>query len=276
MFGVLIFATAFQSNAQTTVPFYGFELSNYEVGDTLEYDVSVYWAFTGASCSGKQVFVILDKQFVGTDTVSYSLLSVRKVYCMGAPAPNESTDTFSLFISNDTVLGNSNNLLGQHLIAYDTLYTGFVNFDTTSGAKHLAANLSGFEVVYAYDALENLGLVNYVFASGDPSTMSSSYTLIYANVLHYGIYGTYEPIYLSSEQPKIQNALVEYNALTNSLELKSISNDFGLLRLYDLSGRCVFTTAPYTKSVSLGHLQSGMYFYQLVDKQTAKGKIVVR
>ena len=271
----LLVATVFQSNAQTSIPFYGFELSNYEVGDSLLYSTHRQFVVSGGTCNGKKLFVILDKVQTSPDTVKYTVKQLYRFYCSGAPQPTEGADTVFIAVSNDTVVNNNNNLLTEELtVANDVWLSTILVFDTVQGLKHLNVDVGGFEFVCEYDALQNVGLTTYKRSEGGMEI--NTHSLLYARLQHYGMYGEYDELVLSA--PAVNQAIqpLEYDVLNKTLTVKNETTNRASLRLYDEIGRCVLTAQPNAKTISLNHLTHGIYFYQFVGEQTATGKILVR
>ena len=275
---VALVASVFKSNAQTTVPFYGFELSNYEVGDTVEYLTSSYNASLGSSCLRREAFAFLGKTPIGTDSIAYEVAYTYYQMCEfpGVPVQQWLTkDTVERLLANDPVYGNDNNILDFMLFNCDSAAPNVCMefaFDTINGLKHLKAELYNNVGWYSYEATENIGLTGYHYFDD----ASRNTDLVYARLQNYGVYGQWQPIYLSVGQAELQNALVEYDIVNKLLCVKNEANDYDALRLYDVSGRCVLNAEPNVKSVSLAYLTPGLYFYQLVGKESSSGKILVR
>ncbi|HZG01573.1 MAG TPA: T9SS type A sorting domain-containing protein [Chitinophagales bacterium] len=230
---------------------------------------------TSGSCNGKKLFVILNKVQTTPGTVEYTVKQLYRFYCSGAPQATEGTDTILVTIANDTVVNNANNLLdGVLTVANDGWLSTSLVFDTVQGLKHLNVDVSGFEFACDYDALQNIGLTYYRRSEGGMEI--NEHMLTYARLQHYGIYGQYNQLILSTPSGYQIAQAVEYDFINKILKLKNEANDYDALRLYDVSGRCVLNVQSNVKSVLLNHLIPGVYFYQLVGKESASGKILVR
>ncbi len=222
------------------VPFTGFELSNYEAGDTLEYKFThTPVLFSSSFCTGYYLFEILNKQQISSDTIEYSVKKVYYSFCMGAPFPTQGIDSFEFIVSNDSLLNHSNNLLGVYIYKPDSTEWDIVYFayDTIAGLKHLSMALSGFEHSEGYEAQQNIGILNTSKSDADGGT--TLYELSYANLDHYGLYGEYHEIVLDiAELPASSNLNIYFDEASKSLSI--CNNRSGLnqseFAIYDVLG----------------------------------------
>ncbi len=72
---ISFFALLLQLKANAQFPFYGFELSNYEVGDTLEY--CYYSAVALGYTQSYQLYRVLEKETFTNDSIRYSFRTRR-------------------------------------------------------------------------------------------------------------------------------------------------------------------------------------------------------
>ena len=279
LFLSLFAATVFQSNAQTTIPFYGFELSNYEVGDTLLYirDHNDYaW-----ESNWKTLLVVTDKENLGTE-ISYTFQKTERYWhwSVANEIDTLTQTSFSISITNDPVVGNSNNILGMNLYSFDSALVepgGYITYGVAGGLKEVEYNaifLGGYSVEYLL--FQNLGIVKYdtwQFNGSDLTTDDLS--LLYARLQYYGVYGEYDPIALSVAATKNKSPVLNYNALDKTLRLKAAAGAVDKVELFDVLGHRVLTSEFKSKSIPLNHLPTGVYFFQLIGEQTSTGKILV-
>lgn len=277
---VALMTSAFQSNAQTSIPFYGFELSNYEVGDTLEYNNHYFYSYLAVAYAyDTVVWVIIDKQVLSDSLVEFTARKVNKGNSFESANGTTLTyvwytaDTVSVQISNDSITPNSNNFLG----VWTHNDSATITYDTLNGLKHLQLHwVTGPYDSLDISALENLGITQY--HRGESYLYQiENHTLVYANVQHYGIYGEYQPLYSSTPRQINQDALVvAYNEKNKMLQLKPTVHLDGVITLYDVLGRSVFSSNMNEREFYVGHLTTGLYFYNLTGNQTASGKVLIR
>src|SRR6185436_6337010 len=75
LLSILMFFLLLQtkSQAQTQFPFYGFELSNYEVGDSLEYEDYSSSLISNSSMASTTLYKILKKEFLSIDSIKFTV-----------------------------------------------------------------------------------------------------------------------------------------------------------------------------------------------------------
>ena len=106
--------------------------------------------------------------------------------------------------------------------------------------------------------------------------------MIYANLAHYGIYGTYKPITLSTNDIAVLKTKIsiEYGNYANIF--LSISSNENLkqpvLSVYDLLGRkikMIGVTVGYNK-IDISYFPKGMYFFKVEEegKILGQGKVM--
>ena len=154
----LLIMTCLKLQAQTQFPFYGFELSNYEVGDTLEYYYS-YNSFEKGSHEFNLLFEFVKKDTYGNDSIRYTTLRHDNL--------GNSIDTILSTVTNDTIYNNDNNFLDVKLVSFDTIMKGYdsayFKYDTLSGLKRINLKLSkdGGYIKKSYSAIENIGIIEW-------------------------------------------------------------------------------------------------------------------
>jgi len=270
-------ACVFQSNAQTSVPFYGFELSNYEVGDTLEY-YNVAWsgAFDHSS-QGYKAWVIIGKEVTGNDSTLFTAAHTE-LYSWsinGSPMQQEFVqDTVQWLLINNAVYGNGNNILGDTMLAADS--AGTLEYDTVTDLKHILVAGQNSDADYNYEATQNLGIITYQLSGGGPDDEDFyDDNLSFAHLEHYGIYGAYSPLYLAVDVAKPIAPVVTYNDEDRTIRASAAQpNEW--LKLYDVLGRCVLTADINAEQIPVGQLNQGIYFYAVIGHQTASGKLWIR
>jgi hypothetical protein len=276
---VFLFALSSTSRAQTQFPFYGYELSNYEVGDSLEY-VTTTSVANGESCEGHDLYCIINKESLsGNDSIRYTIRSFSNSICnIGSNFHGFSLlDTLKAVINNDTVYKNDNNLLGFLLYAFDDSSakegkaagdTSFIQFDTVNGNKKLHLQYSSSAQNYGYDAEQNIGITSTYQNYEDQGQTNFSTSLEYYHLAHGGTGGTLTQLYDNVIQPPIAkfSASIRYDNNGNAfLLLSSTQNlDNSILSIFDLLGRNVKTLQVTNGSnlIDMQTLPKGMYLYK--------------
>ena len=262
-----------KSHSQTQFPFTGFELSNYEIGDTLEYSDSNYvsnWVYTGWHFY-KELIVIIDKQNVGIDTIIYTYES--------SISPTDK-DTFTRVITNNLICNSVTGIPWRLLYCSDT-FVNFtyadsvvVSFDTINGLKRLTTY--GYDTDNSfypghYQVIQNIGMVNYddlYFLAAGPAFSFS--TLIYAHLAHYGIYGSiYVPLfYYNIDETKKDNLISIYpNPADENLFIqKTQRSNSTSVELYNYAGQLVFQNKNFNEeNIDTKNLQNGFYVLKYAD-----------
>ena len=271
---VVSFFVGKNCEAQNTCPFLGLELSNYEVGDSLEY----HFTSTNFNIVVNDYdfgIVIISKDSISPDSMSYQIKGFGI------------SDTTQLGISNDSIYGNNNNFLFVELTKFDTsMWPGlgdsaFISFDTLSGNKRLKKHIIGGFIDDEYLAIQNLGIVYHYFATENPSDWDYTYDLLFAHLNHYGTYGTYVEIPSLIEILSIPtiNFSLYPNPATEQLTIDNGRLIINEIEISDALGRvqsCEFIRQdgqrPSTQ-IDIHSLPSGLYFIKVyfVD-----GSFVVR
>jgi len=278
---VAAFFAVAPTDAQS-VPFYGFELSNYEVGDTLEYAL---WTYEYPyECNGFVSYTILDKQTLNADSVLFTVQTLHSTSCFQSGVggyQDDEADTVLRLITNDTVYGNHNNVLDKMLRVFDTtgvtLDSPYLVFDTVDGNKRLRLHLvEDLGAADAYTAIQNLGITELNHDEEDVMQSMYHYTLVYAHTEHYGVYGQWQPFFLNVDAASDRNALVvTYDERDKTIHTFTQQPN-GQLRLFDVPGRCVLTADVDAKPIPTERLNQGIYFYSITGAQTASGKLWIR
>jgi hypothetical protein len=270
---IALVGCVFKNNAQTTVPFYGFELSNYEVGDTLQYTYTKATGVTGVMCTGYKAWVVLTKSFIAVDTLHYTARHIEKTHCASNQNSYEEDfmlyDTVSWIINNELVYGDSNNIFSYFLAPCDTfLCQGFV-FDTVNDQKELSLNVQNFEGDYHYYVKQNLGVILYHFTPWGEIEWSQYVGLTFAKLANNGIYGGWQPMYLNTPEVDHHDLSVLYDAESRLLTLVSngwIRESFKLRVL----GRCVLSSEVNQKTIPVNNLPNGIYIYSISGQKNGK------
>jgi hypothetical protein len=263
-------------------PFYGFELSNYEVGDTLEY-YSNYWQPPGPTPSyiDTDIYTITKKENISSDTIRYTIQDTYSFYIPGSN-PITKTQYLERLITNNAIYNNNNNILEQLLPAMDTTPGNSFQYDTIIGRKTLWVSVNNINIkkytynVLHYEAIQNLGLTTF---SNWTNPVPPFYmdTLIYANLAHYGIYGTYSKLIDNINQPSVFMGNISirndngnaYLFLTSSQNLSS-----PVLTIYDLLGRPLETKQINIGSnpINLNNFAKGIYLYKVTSNGNVLGQ----
>lgn len=268
-FLVSVLSALIQTETRAQFPFYGYELNNYEVGDTLEY--YYYSAAALGYFQSYQLYRILQKDVFAGDSIKYTF-----DYISGYP-PYYLRDTVSKTFDNDTVYNNKNNLFG--LTLWDSTDNGLdsLTYDTIGVLKRIKFKSEQLFNQKHYEVMENVGIINWGYKQGDFLPDEESYTLLYAHLAHYGIYGSYFPVIFTSLESDIslQKVFIHYDNGSVFLSLSSNNNLTHLqLSVCDLSGRRI-KTMPVTvglNRIDMSNFPKGMYLYKL----ESEGKIISR
>ena len=271
--------------------FYGHELSNYEVGDTLIYTRWNWTSMQGGDCYRNQFYTIINKGITGTsDSIIYTLQYVFSYSGQGCWPSASGIDTFQTVISNDTVYDNNNNLFfyGLHKMDFDTSIllppfdSTFVRYDTTSGLKRLKSKYISSMYGYGYLAIENIGLIYFGEGSEDPQFGSWSSTLKYAHLANYGIYGTYFPVIYNdiADPEKTQSEISIYpNPATNEIKISNLSSEENQITIYNLLGQQVKNISVSNEqnhTINISDLPSGIYMLTVSNNKKINCKKFVK
>ncbi|MEI7803157.1 MAG: T9SS type A sorting domain-containing protein [Bacteroidota bacterium] len=260
LFFFIVLLLNIKSQAQIQFPFTGYELNDYEVGDTLEY--YFYQSIQTGYAYWNEVFIVINKNFLsGNDSIKYTFRKVR----------NFNEDTVQIIITNDSVYNHHNNILGLELIQFDTsgfgqLDSAYIKFDTTNSLKRLRMNIVGGFSGEGYNTSENIGLINWYYNSGNINIYSYEYNLLYAHLAHNGVYGTYLPT--SIEEPQTNNLISIYPnpADENFFIQKSQRSNSASVQVYNYTGQLVFENKNFKEeNIDTGNLQNGFYVLKYSD-----------
>jgi hypothetical protein len=255
LFTFILFFLLFNSKSysQSHIPFYGFELNNYETGDTLKYVYHHTDSGSGHPLTDIMTYSIIAKKNISGSSIRYTIKIDDGAFI----------DTIESVITNDTVYNNYNNILQLPVVEPATL-------DTIHGLKRLT-NLGE-----PYIAVQNIGIITYgswyvgIFPGFND-------TLLYAHLTHYGIYDIHHPVILGVDNPSTSTSCISirYDNGSPVLFISSSQNILSLtLTLYDLLGQKI-----ETKSISIGNnplnlngFFKGMYLYKVSSNGNAIGQ----
>lgn len=249
-----------KSHGQIQFPFSGFELSNYEIGDTLEY--YFYQSIQTGYAYWNEVFIVIDKNSLsGNDSIEYTFRKVR----------NFNEDTVQIIITNDSVYNHHNNILGLELTPFDTsgfgqLDSAYIKFDTTSSLKRLRMNIVGGLFGQGYNAKENIGLIHWYYNSGNINIYSFEYNLLYAHLAHFGIYGVYVPTNIEESIADNLISIYPNPANENLFIQKTQRSNSASVQVFNYTGQLVFENKNFKEeNIDTQNLQNGFYVLKYSD-----------
>ena len=266
-----------KTQAQLQIPFSGYELSNYEVGDTLEY--FHYQAIQTGYAFWNQIFVVTEKFFLSNnDSIDYTFKSII-ICCI---------DTLHIIITNDSIYNNDNNILKRLLYPFDTTGLAFLDsssfqYDTISGLKNLSSYISS-DFSEGYSAIQNIGITRWFYFGPTLSVGSYKDTLIYAHLSHYGIYGNYAPLgYNEISNPKFDISLSP-NPATTEIKITNLSPTENQISIFNLLGQQVlYRVANFLKvgnsnhaTINISDLPAGIYVVTIFDGEKFVCKKLVK
>lgn len=277
VFIIVFFVTisVFKITAQTTIPFYGYEAS-FEIGDSIEFSDYQSSCPDGYYWYKKRLCVFISKVVIDS-TLFYTVRQVQK-----AQQYNQSgfvneyllIDTFPFANTNEPLIDSNQYIFPGCMLSDSISANGYFIFDTINGLKYVKMDFDTTADILRFEAYECRGVTNWYSFDG---CHVSAWSQIYASLQHCGIFGDYEPIYLSTESIVKQNDLVvTYNNENKTLQVKSHEHLNGLIKLYDVLGRCVLSSDINEKEFYVGNLTEGIYFYSINGRQTSSGKILIR
>jgi hypothetical protein len=282
---LIFFLSSLTKNSYAQYPFYGFELSNYEVGDTLEYfrEIQYGWDPGDMPCNYQDLYVITGKATDAKgDSEMYQFWHIDFEYCPYYYSGN-SNGVFQLVINNDTVYNNDNNLLGYQLSKFDTsgslggnIDSNYVVYDTINGLKRLKLGINSLAGTMGYEVIQNIGLIDY--GQTTECCGFNNGQLIYAHLAHYGIFGTYEYISdgVSNSVHPQTNISIRYDNGGNALLFYSSNENVvqPIVVVYDLLGRKVETQPINTGAnlINSPNLAAGIYLYRVSSEENMLGQ----